>query len=74
MFSGERVLVNDNFRTMHAYGCPGVRTMRLRAQDKGHAAGVAAFLQAVRDGGAAPIPLDEILEVSEVSLRAAGID
>lgn len=74
VFSGGRVLVNDNFRTMKAFGWPGVRTMRLRAQDKGHQAGIAAFLDAVRDGTAAPIPLDEILEVSEVSLRAAGID
>ena len=71
VFSGGRVLVNDNFRTMKAYGWPGVRTLRLRAQDKGHQAGMAAFLDAVRRGGAAPIPLDEILEVSEVSLRAA---
>jgi predicted dehydrogenase len=72
-FCGGRVLVNENFRTMKAYGWPGVRTMRLRAQDKGHTAGVAAFLDAVRRGGPAPIPLDEILEVSAASLRAAGI-
>ena len=71
VFSGGRVLVNDNFRTMRAYGWPGVRTLRLRSQDKGHQAGMAAFLEAVRNGGDAPIPLEEILEVSEVSLRAA---
>ena len=74
VFSGGRVLVNDNFRTMKAYGWPGVRTLRLRKQDKGHAAGMAAFVEAVRTGGAAPIPLDEILEVSDASLRAAGLD
>lgn len=72
-FSGGRVLVNNNFRTMKAYGWPGVRTMRLRAQDKGHRAGVAAFLDAVRRGGPAPIPLQEILEVSAVTLRAAHV-
>jgi predicted dehydrogenase len=73
VFSGGRVLVNDNFRTMKAYGWPGVRALRLRSQDKGHQAGMAAFLDAVRRGGPAPIPLDEILEVSDASLRAAGI-
>ncbi len=73
VFGGGRVLVNDNFRTLRAHGWPGVRTMRLRSQDKGHAAGMAAFLAAVRSGGPAPIPLDEVLEVSEVSLRAAGL-
>lgn len=72
VFSGGRVLVNDNFRTLRAYGWPGVRTMRLRHQDKGHAAGVAAFLRAARSGGPAPIPIDEVFEVSEAALRAAG--
>ncbi|NLD77548.1 MAG: Gfo/Idh/MocA family oxidoreductase [Acidimicrobiales bacterium] len=71
VFSGGRVLVNDNFRTLKAYGWPGVRSMRLRSQVKGHAAGVAAFLEAVRSGAGSPIPLDELLEVSEVTLRAA---
>ena len=73
VFSGGRVLVNENFRTLRAYGWPGVRTMRLRSQDKGHDAGMAAFLSAVRAGGPAPIPLEEIFEVSDVSLRAAGL-
>lgn len=71
VFSGGRVLVNDNFRTMRAHGWAGVRTMRLRSQDKGHAAGMAAFLDAVRRGGPAPIPVQELLEVSEATLRAA---
>lgn len=74
VFSGGRVLVNDNFRTLRSYGWPGVRTLRLRSQDKGHAASTAAFLAAVRAGGPAPIPWDELLEVSEATLRAAGID
>lgn len=71
VFAGGRVLVNDNFRTLRAYGWPGVRTFRVRHQDKGHAAGMAAFVTAVRAGGPPPIPLAEVLEVTEVSLRAA---
>ena len=71
VFSGGRVLVNDNFRTMRAYGWPGVRTLRLRSQDKGHGAGMAAFIGAVRSGGPAPIPMQELLEVSEATIRAA---
>ena len=73
VFSGGRILVNDNFRTLTAHGWPAVRTLRLRRQDKGHAAAVAAFMDAVRSGGPAPIPLDELIEVSDISLRAAGI-
>ena len=71
VFAGGRVLANDNFRTLRAYGWPGVRTTRLRRQDKGHAAGMAAFVGAVREGGPAPIPFDEIVEVSRATLRAA---
>jgi len=74
VFSGGRVLVNDNFRTLRAYGWPGVRTMRVRGQDKGHRACMAAFIDAVRAGGPPPIPLDQIIEVSDVSLRAAHLD
>lgn len=73
VFCGGRVLVNDNFRTLRTSGWPGARTVRLRKQDKGHAAGIVAFLAAVRSGSAAPIPPEEILEVSEASLRAAGL-
>ncbi|MBX3283866.1 MAG: bi-domain-containing oxidoreductase [Acidimicrobiales bacterium] len=71
VFAGGRVLVNDNFRTLRAYGWPGVRTSRVRGLDKGHAACAAAFVAAVRAGGPPPIPLAEVLEVTEVSLRAA---
>ena len=70
-FAGGRVLVNDNFRTMKAYGWPGVRTMRLRNQDKGHAACMAAFLESVRSGRPSPIPAEELLEVSSATLAAA---
>lgn len=72
VFAGGRVLVNENFRTLRAYGWPGVRTLRLRKLDKGHAASVAAFVDAVRTGGPAPIPFDEIVEVTRASFEAVG--
>jgi predicted dehydrogenase len=72
VFAGGRVLVNDNFRTLRSYGWSGARTMRLRKLDKGHAASIAAFLAAVRSGGPAPIPFDEIVEVTRASFEAAG--
>ena len=39
-----------------------------RAPSKGHPEALAAFLFAVRNGGQLPIPLEEILEVSRVSI------
>jgi hypothetical protein len=38
------------------------------AQDKGHAAALAAFVAAVKSGGPAPIPEDELIETSLATL------
>jgi predicted dehydrogenase/threonine dehydrogenase-like Zn-dependent dehydrogenase len=71
VFVAGRVLQLDNFRTLTGWGWPGFRRMRLLGQDKGNEACAAAFVRAVETGGAAPIPLDELLEVSRVSVRIA---
>jgi predicted dehydrogenase/threonine dehydrogenase-like Zn-dependent dehydrogenase len=68
VFAAGRVLRLDNFRTLHGYGWSGFGSMRLWRQDKGQSACVAAFLTAVREGRAAPIPLEELLEVSRVTV------
>ena len=86
VFSAGRVLQLDNFRKLTGYGWPGFRRMNLWRQDKGQKACAAAFLNALRTGGPAPIPLDEILEVSRMTIeidaamasmpvsRAGGVD
>jgi predicted dehydrogenase len=71
VFAGGRVLQLDNFRRLNAFGFPGFTSERLWRQDKGHAACAAAFVSAVRTGGASPIALDEILEVSRVTIALA---
>jgi len=72
-FSGGRILVLDNFRSLSGHGWPGFKGESLWAQDKGHAAGAKAFLDAVRNGEPAPIPFAEIVEVTKATLKAAGI-
>jgi predicted dehydrogenase/threonine dehydrogenase-like Zn-dependent dehydrogenase len=75
VFAAGRVLQLDNFRRLRSFGWPGFRRMNLWRQDKGQKACAAAFLRAVAAGGAPPIPLDEILEVSRVAIeieQAAG--
>ncbi|MGC1730121.1 MAG: bi-domain-containing oxidoreductase [Steroidobacteraceae bacterium] len=67
-FCGGRVLQLDNFRTLRAYGWSGFKSLRLWRQDKGQAGCVAAFIEAVRSGCAAPIPFEELLEVSRVTV------
>lgn len=71
VFVAERVLQLDNFRRLIGFGWPGFGKMNLWRQDKGQSACVQAFVDAVRQGGAAPIPLEELLEVGRVSIDVA---
>ena len=73
MFFDGKTLRVDNYRSMHAWGISGLNTRWPQSQDKGHAALVAAFLEAVRTGGPSPIPREELLEVTEWSIRAAAL-
>ena len=69
VFCEGKIVSCDNFRKTVGFGANA--KCKTRSLDKGHAAGVRAFCQAVREGGEWPIPLDEILEVSRVSIRLA---
>jgi len=69
VFCGGRVLQLDNFRTLRGFGWPGFKVMRLWRQDKGQRACVEAFVTAVREGKASPIPLDELLEVTRTTFE-----
>lgn len=61
----------DNWRRLLRWGVSGGSLLnRPRAADKGHAAEVRAWAAAVRGGGPAPIPLDEVMEVSRWAVRA----
>lgn len=71
VFCAGRVLQLDNFRQLRGYGWKGFTKSRLWRQDKGQSACVAAFIKAFRDGAPAPIPLDEILEVSRIAVEVA---
>ena len=63
LFSQERVLVLDNYRTLQGYGWAGFRKQRLRGQDKGHQAEVVAFVERIAHGGEWLIPWPELHEV-----------
>lgn len=71
IFAGGRVLQLDNFRRLRAWGWNSKPWGWSFGQDKGNAACVAAFVEAVQDGRPAPIPFDEIMEVSRVSVEVA---
>jgi len=71
VFAGGRVLQLDNFRKLTGFGWPGFKKMNLWRQDKGQKACAAAFVQAIEQGIVAPIPFEEIVEVSRVVIEAS---
>lgn len=72
VFGGGRILQIDNFRRLNAYGFPGFSRMNLWRQDKGQRACAAAFVQALALGDSdGPIPFEEIMEVSRLSVEIA---
>jgi predicted dehydrogenase len=72
VFAAGRVLQLDNFLLLKGFGWPNFKRMRLLRQDKGQKACVAAFVEAVRSGGPAPVPVEEVLEVSRSAIEAGG--
>jgi predicted dehydrogenase len=71
VFASGRILQLDNFRRLKGFGWPGFRQMNLWRQDKGQKACAAAFVEAVGKGGAAPIPVEELIEVSKATIELA---
>lgn len=71
VFAGGRILQLDNYRTLKGFGWPRFGKMNLWRQNKGQQACAAAFVQAIEQGGAAPIPFKELMEVSRVSIQIA---
>jgi predicted dehydrogenase/threonine dehydrogenase-like Zn-dependent dehydrogenase len=72
VFAAGAILQMDNYRSLKGFGWPGFRKMTLWRQDKGQKACAAAFVRALASGGAAPIPYDELMEVSRVAVDVAG--
>jgi predicted dehydrogenase len=71
VFAADATLQMDNYRVLRGFAWPGFNKESLWAQDKGQDACVKAFLNAIRAGTAAPIPLEQIWEVSRLSVEIA---
>lgn len=72
VFAAGRVLQLDNFCKLQGFSWPGFSKMNLWRQDKGQGVCAKAFVDAVQQGAAAPIPFEEIVESSRVSILLAG--
>lgn len=71
VFAAGRVLQLDNFRKLKGWGWPGFTKMNQLKQNKGAHEIVASFIRSIRDGTAQPIPKEEIIEVSRVTIDLA---
>jgi predicted dehydrogenase len=69
VFADGRVLQLDNFRKLTGFGWPGFKKMNLWRQDKGQKSCAAAFIDAIGRKAPAPIPSDEIFEVSRIAIE-----
>jgi predicted dehydrogenase len=72
MFGGGRAARLDDFRTLRLHAAGSVRTTggRLTRQDKGHAAELAAFVDAVRYGRLSPVDPEISAHVTRVTFAA----
>lgn len=70
IFASGRVLQLNNFRKLTGTGWNNFTKQNLPRQDKGQGACVQAFLKATQ-GGAAPIPFDQLVEVARVTIKAS---
>lgn len=68
VFSGQRVIRCDNFRSTREYGGQG-RKLKTRGQDKGHRAELEAFVNAIKNGQKAPISYDQLFEVTQATIE-----
>ena len=69
IFAGGRVLTCDNFRVSRQIGGKG--KLKTSSQDKGHSQELSAFIDAVTSGGQWPIPAEQLIEVSRVTIDMA---
>ncbi|MGB0455273.1 MAG: bi-domain-containing oxidoreductase, partial [Bacteriovoracaceae bacterium] len=68
---GEVYRVN-NFRSLEHFGVKGNSKEKLSKLDKGHLGEMTAFLEAIKKKKSSLIPLEELIEVSDVCNKLAG--
>ena len=70
VYSSGNIFKLDNYLTLKAWGKIKIKNKRKIKQEKGQVECINKFLNAIRNGGPNPIPIDEIFEVQEKLLSA----
>lgn len=71
VFTDGKILKLDNYRKLTGFGWTNFKKMNLWQQDKGQKSCTKAFIDSISDGSASPIPIEEIFEVSRISIDLA---
>ena len=71
IFARGGALQLNNYRTLVGFNWPGFKKMNLWHQDKGQNSCSKAFVDAILNANESPIPIDEIMEVSKISINLA---
>ena len=69
VYSQERTLILDNFRTLEGYGFKGFSKSKT-SQDKGHKTQFEALIKRLQEGGEPLISLNEIVNTTQASFAA----
>ena len=73
VFCDNAVLQMDNYRVLTGYGWTGFKKMKLFKQDKGQKACAKAFIESIANGRECPIPYNEVMESSKVSIEISNL-
>lgn len=71
IFAEGGILQLDNYKILKGFDWPGFKKMSLWSQDKGQKACVKTFVDTVLKENVSPIPIEEIFEVSKISIKLA---
>ncbi|NQT97413.1 MAG: zinc-binding dehydrogenase [Candidatus Marinimicrobia bacterium] len=69
VFSSGKIFQLNNYKILKGFGSPGFRHKKMWTQDKGHRACIQAFIDTVKEDKPAPIPLEELFEVTKTSFK-----
>jgi predicted dehydrogenase/threonine dehydrogenase-like Zn-dependent dehydrogenase len=73
VFCENAVLQLNNYLVLKGYGWAGFKKMKLFKQDKGQEACAKAFVESIKNGEDCPIPFNEVMESSRVSIEVANL-
>lgn len=71
VFCNGKILQLDNFRKLIGYGWKNFTKQKFYSQKKGHVECAHAFIDSIKQGKSSPIPFDEIIEVSRITIEIA---